>query len=129
MELFGIPTAPIGRRYGVTLAAIWSATWPPSLVMLVPHATTSMTTRDPRAVPLRHPAFSDCLGAPLHNLRRGALQRAIRQRDDEDRARADLLEDFVPPGFAAAEVFIEPNLLACPPRRGRQGLDGRPVLA
>jgi hypothetical protein len=53
----------------------------------------------------------------------------IRQRDDEDLARADLLEDFVPRGLAATEVFIEPNLLACPPKRCRQGLDGRPVLA
>jgi hypothetical protein len=30
-------------------------------------------------------------------------------------------DDFVPPGFAAAEVFVEPNLLACLPKRRRQG--------
>jgi hypothetical protein len=52
------------------------------------------------------------------------LQQAIGQRDDEGLARADLLEDFLPPGFAAAELIIEPNLLACSPQRRRQGVDG-----
>jgi hypothetical protein len=56
------------------------------------------------------------------------LQQVIGQRDDENLARADLIEDFLPPGFTAAELIIEPNLLACSPQRRRQGVDGRPVL-
>jgi hypothetical protein len=43
-------------------------------------------------------------------------------------------DDFVPPGFAAAEVFVEPNLLACPRGTGKPRCDdndrgaGRPAF-
>jgi hypothetical protein len=57
------------------------------------------------------------------------VQRIVRQRDEEDRAPADLLKDLGPPRVTATKLFVQPDLDPSTLKIAHHGSDRACIMA